>query len=270
MNESSESWSAGRRSAGVTHIGLVRGQNQDAILADEEKGLWLVADGLGGHAGGAQASSLARDTIARRVAEGASLDAAVQAAHQAIRRAQSETPGLEDMGTTVVALRERREGWEIRWVGDSRAYRFDPASKRLERLTRDHNLAGMLAESGAMDPEQARQHPQKHVLTECLGLAGRDQVRCDSQTGRWNANELILLCSDGLSGELRDECLGALMDQSGQADLQAMAQALMEKALEAGGHDNVSLVLIRSPSSGASSGSGPLRRLWNRVGSGWR
>lgn len=246
------------RSASTSHVGRVRAQNQDAVLADDDKGLWLVLDGLGGHAGGETASRLARDTIAREVASGSDVEAAIQAAHQAICEAQQETSGKEEMGTTVVALAENDARYTIHWVGDSRAYRFVPHTGKLELLTRDHNLAGLLMESGAMDAEQARYHPQKHVLTECLGLAGRSLVRCDQVEGQWEPDDIILLCSDGLTNELADVDLAPLLGSN--PELQPLTELLLEKALSAGGRDNVSLILVRAPDQVARTG--PWWKLW--------
>src|SRR5699024_9749320 len=192
------------RSASASDVGRVRRENQDAVLADEPLGLWLVADGMGGHAGGARASCTARDTIRDQVRRGGELADAVLAAHHAIRSGQREQPEFNDMGTTIVALLEQQGRYQICWVGDSRAYRFRPDGKRLEMLTSDHNVAGVLVASGALTPEQATRHPQRHVLTDCLGLNGEAAPRIDTIHGQWQPGDMILLCSDGLSGELSD------------------------------------------------------------------
>src|SRR5699024_2982978 len=142
--------SEGRRSASVSAVGRVRRENQDAVLAEEELGLWLVADGMGGHAGGACASTIARDTIRDRISRGRDLTDAVMAAHHAIRAEQAEHPEYHDMGTTIVALLEAHGRYQVCWVGVSRAYRFCPGTSRLELLTRDHNVAGVLVASVAL------------------------------------------------------------------------------------------------------------------------
>ncbi|QOC23117.1 serine/threonine-protein phosphatase [Wenzhouxiangella sp. AB-CW3] len=248
----------GTRSVGLTDIGRVRGENQDAILADDELGLWLVADGMGGHAGGARASTIARDTIRQQVQSGAGLDDAVMAAHYAVRAEQRDQPDVGDMGTTIVAARELEgRDCEICWVGDSRAYSYSRTEHRLDMLTADHNVAGMLVASGALSPAEAACHPQRHVLTDCLGLAGDEEPRLGQLVRSWQSEELLILCSDGLSGELSDEEIcQVLKDGVGLKDI---AGSLLDRALAAGAHDNVSLVLVGPPKvSGGRKG----RWLW--------
>lgn len=233
------------RSAGQTDTGRVRDSNQDAILLDEAAGLWLVADGMGGHAGGAEASRIARETVHAAVTGGASLSAAIAEAHRAVCAGQLGEPDLADMGTTVVALREHGEDYEIGWVGDSRAYLYDGDSDELRLLTSDHNLAGWMVEAGAISQAQAARHPKRHVLTDCLGLHSGDSPRIDRIRGRWQPGQVLMLCSDGLNGELDDRAMASVLglDEA----LENLADRLMSLALEAGARDNVSLVLVRSP-----------------------
>lgn len=255
--------SGSKRSASVSDIGRVRRENQDAVLADDELGLWLVADGMGGHAGGARASAIARDTVCSEVAAGARLDQAVRAAHTAIRSEQLQRPEYNDMGTTIVALLERERRYEVCWVGDSRAYRFSPGSKRLELLTNDHNVAGVLVASGALTPDEATRHPQRHVLTDCLGLAGDEAPRVDIVEGDWQAGDIILLCSDGLSGELGDSEMERIFHSPDATEAQGLVDALLQGALASGAHDNVSVVAVSAPSAtlaGRSRWKWPFRR----------
>lgn len=242
------------RSVGKTDIGRVRGENQDAILADDQLRLWLVADGMGGHAGGARASTIARDTIRSQVEAGAELGDAVMAAHYAVRAEQHDRPEVGDMGTTIVAALERDSAaCEICWVGDSRAYCYSRKRDSLEMLTDDHNVAGMLVASGALSPSEAARHPQRHVLTDCLGLAGEEEPRLGRLLRQWQTDEILILCSDGLSGEVSDDEIRTVM----QADpgLPEIADRLLAAAMAAGAHDNVSLVLVTAPEKVAQSGS---------------
>lgn len=237
--------SKGNRSAAVSDIGRVRGENQDAVLSDDRLGLWLVADGMGGHTGGARASEIARDTVHERIRSGSTISDAVIAAHDAIRSEQVDHPDRGDMGTTIVAVHERSGACQICWVGDSRAYGYSLESGRLELLTADHNVAGMLVASGALSPSEAARHPQRHVLTDCLGLAGEEAPRVGLLEKQWQPGDVLLLCSDGLSGELgEDEIRSVLADRK---DLDAAAATLLERALGAGARDNVSLVLVAAP-----------------------
>lgn len=235
------------RSAGHTETGLVRSSNQDAILLDEDNGLWLVADGMGGHAGGAEASRLASETIRAAIQSGESLRAAILKAHYAIRAVQSLDAHISEMGTTVVALLERADGFEVAWVGDSRAYLFDADSGQLRQLTRDHNLAGLMVEAGTLSRDEAARHPRRHVLTDCLGLHGAQEPRIDEIEAAWQSEQLVLLCSDGLSGELSDEQIADVLNSD--APLETKIQRLLEAVREAGARDNVSIILIRSPLS---------------------
>ncbi|TVQ38037.1 MAG: serine/threonine-protein phosphatase [Wenzhouxiangella sp.] len=250
-----------QRSVGISDVGRVRENNQDAILADDALGLWLVADGMGGHAGGARASEIARDTVRARFDEGASLREAVLEAHHAIRSAQLDQPHFGDMGTTIVAVVERGDGYEICWVGDSRAYRYSVRESELELLTRDHNVAGMLVAAGALSPDEAARHPQRHVLTDCLGLTGEHEPRVGTLEDRWRGGEWLLLCSDGLTGELDDREIERIL---GSCDSLAKAQdRLLAETLAAGAHDNVSLVLVAGPElPAAQAGSSGSRWPW--------
>lgn len=247
------------RSVGASDTGRVRANNQDSILVDDELCLWLVADGMGGHAGGARASEIARDLIQKRCAAGACLQDAVLDAHHAIRTEQADRPEYSDMGTTVVALIEQAEEYEICWVGDSRAYRFAPASGELELLTRDHNVAGMLVAAGALSPAEAARHPQRHVLTDCLGLTGEHEPRIGSLRDHWRPGEWMLLCSDGLTGELDDAEIGRTLAAAG--GIEAAGDALLQSALKAGAHDNVSVVLVAGP-PGLEKTSSPSGSRW--------
>lgn len=235
------------RSASVSDIGRVRRENQDAVLADDKLGLWLVADGMGGHAGGARASAIARDAVRSGVAEGTPLSDAVLAAHYAIRAEQRERPEYNDMGTTIVALLEQGSRYRVCWVGDSRAYRFSPDDNQLDLLTSDHNVAGVLVASGALSPDEATRHPQRHVLTDCLGLAGDEEPRVDVLDAEWKPGELILLCSDGLSGELADQEMERVFRDGKGGDAAALVDRLLQGALAAGAHDNVSVVAVAAP-----------------------
>lgn len=260
MNSVTEG-SQSKRSASASDVGRVRRENQDAVLADDDLGLWLVADGMGGHAGGARASSVARDTVRERIISGSDLAEAVMAAHEAIRAEQLDNPELNDMGTTIVALAERDGRYEVCWVGDSRAYRFSPQRNSFELLTSDHNVAGVLVASGALTPDEATRHPQRHVLTDCLGLAGEEGPRVDRVEGEWRSDEMILLCSDGLSGELGDGEMARMVQTTGAIDAQGLADNLLQGALAAGARDNVSAVVVAAPADVASV-QAPARWKW--------
>ena len=233
-----------RRSWPVSDRGLVRSSNQDEVYADDELKLWLVADGMGGHAGGGWASRLARDAVRDGIASGLELTESIARAHHAIRRSQQENPELAEMGTTVVAVHELNGRCEIRWVGDSRVYRFDRSSGDLELFTRDHNLAQLLVDSGDLEPEQAAGRPERHILTNCLGQPG-EAPDIGSAELEWQPADWLLLCSDGLTGEVDETLLAELLERD--PDPESAARLLVETALAAGGRDNVSVVIVTAP-----------------------
>lgn len=229
----------------ITNTGRVRSNNQDCVLADEALGLWVVADGMGGHAGGAQASRLACDAVNEGVQHDMPLSDAFEVAHSRVRNAQKDNERLRDMGTTLVAVRERDgAGYEMAWVGDSRIYRFNAETGEFECLTRDQNIAGRLLETGRITEDQAREHPQRHILTDCIGQReGLPTV--ESTHLDWRTGDRLLLCTDGLNGELSDEEIAQWL-----GDIQsprAAAEKLAHRALEAGGRDNISLIVLDAP-----------------------
>ena len=228
----------------LSDTGRVRKSNQDRILVDEDLGLWVVADGMGGHAGGAEASRLACEAVGESVAHGMPLNDAFEVAHSRVRSQQEEQPALSDMGTTLVAVREHGEEFELAWVGDSRAYRYNRNDAMLECLTRDQNVAGRLLHSGRITEAQARAHPQRHVLTDCIGQrAGLPTI--ESFRIGWRSGDRLLLCTDGLSGEVSDDEISKWLGEI--ASPRAAAEQLAHQALEAGGHDNLSLVVLDAP-----------------------
>lgn len=234
------------RFASISDIGLQRASNQDTVLVRPELGLWVVADGMGGHAGGAEASRIACEAVSESVENGLSLPDAFEVAHARVRFDQQENADRQDMGTTLVAMHEQGPRIELAWVGDSRAYRFERDSGRLECLTRDHNIAGRLLAAGSITAEQARNHPQRNILTDCIGQReGLPEI--EHQTHQWRPGDWWLLCTDGLSGEVPEETLTEILAISTTpADA---AERLLAAALETGGRDNISLIVLATPES---------------------
>ncbi|WP_462323167.1 PP2C family protein-serine/threonine phosphatase [Halochromatium sp.] len=226
----------------LSETGLVRTRNEDAYAAQPELGLWVVADGMGGVAGGAVASAIAVETIVDEVRRGVDLTEALNGAHRAILDAAAAGQGSPGMGTTAVALRLDRNRYELAWVGDSRAYSLQPG-QRLCQLTRDHSVVQSLVDQGLLSPEQAGSHPYRHQLTRALGGFATPAIDADHVSGDWSRGDWLLLCTDGLNGELSDAEIGGLI-QDARAPEPA-AQALVAAALEQGGHDNVTVILLR-------------------------
>ncbi len=229
--------------------GNSRSNNEDTYFSNSEKGLWLIADGMGGHEAGEVASAIARDTIAAACNDGTQLSDAVQQAHSAILQAVDEKIGAPGMGSTVVALQSNRNDYEIAWVGDSRAYLWAPNEHegRLTQVTTDHSYVQMLLASGAIKEEEVANHPDKNIITQCLGVQDIGPVKVDIVYGNWQRGQWIVLCSDGLNEELDDQAIAEILAQASNPG-DAVDQ-LIARALESGGHDNVTVQVIAAPSS---------------------
>jgi len=229
--------------AQITDVGCVRELNEDSLFSSQ--GLWLVADGMGGHACGEVASQMAAEIISTSFLETGDLTSAIQEAHIKIVDAGKEGVGQAGMGTTVVALATFEKHYQIAWVGDSRAYLWDAKRKNLSQLSEDHSLIVRLVNSGLISKEEAKNHPQRHMITQCLGSVEIEQVKVDIYESEWQANETILLCSDGLSDDVDEETMSKVLAQNvSQSEKLA---ALTELAKEAGGKDNISIILVESP-----------------------
>jgi len=225
-----------------TDVGNVRENNEDSYVCDSTKGLWVVADGMGGLGFGEVASAITVHTIATMIQRGHGVNQAIEVAHRKIKE-YAETDGLgTNMGTTLVLLLSQGSLYNIFWVGDSRAYMFDG---NLKRITIDHSLVQSLIDQGELTPEQAEFDPRKNAVTRALGVQELDTVRADSVSERWRMNQKILLCSDGLTDCVRDPDIEAIM-QAGGSD-QEIVDALVERALENGGKDNVTVLLVSAP-----------------------
>ncbi|MBV9842513.1 MAG: serine/threonine-protein phosphatase [Sphingomonadaceae bacterium] len=228
------------RSCARTHAGRVRAINEDRLLDRPERGLWAVADGMGGHSAGDVAASIVIRALAD-VAGGEqaiSCDAVLDAlrdANAAIHARSSDAVS----GSTVAALHIERSRFTLFWAGDSRVYRL--GEHGLERLSRDHSVVQALVDSGAIAPEQARHHPQANVITRALGTG--DAVDIEVAAGTVSPGDVFLLCSDGLSGFVPDDMIALHLT----LPIEIAADALLSDALAAGGADNITLVLVAIP-----------------------
>ena len=232
--------------AALTDVGRTRDHNEDAYtIVPLLDGLLLaVADGMGGHAAGEVASALAIEGVARagrntRRGESAlpQLEHQVDKAHHLIR--ESAQNGREGMGCTLTAAVLRPGKVEILQIGDSRAYLV--RDDGMEQLTDDDSLVGEMVRASVLSPDEARHHPARSVLTKALGIG--ESAEFTTLDAMVAAGELLMICSDGLTSLLEDEMIhGVLMDTKG---LKAQARALVEAANEAGGTDNITVVLAK-------------------------
>lgn len=243
----------------VTDVGRVRNNNEDSYIARPELGLWLVADGMGGQQSGEVASAIAVNTVSKAIAGKATLTKAIEMAHQAICNAKES--GSQGMGTTVVALLSQGQDYEIAWVGDSRAYLWD--LQRLTRLTRDHSMVQEMVDAGVISEEDASEHPQRHIITQSVGMPLEPGPRIATVRGQWSPGQSILLCSDGLSGELGDDTISAILADTVSAG--DSTRQLLLAALGRGGHDNITALLVNGPGTGARGTRRVLERLIQRV-----
>lgn len=226
-----------------THVGLRREHNEDTYHADADLGLWLVADGMGGHEHGEVASALARDTLVREVGNGNDLVHAIKLADEEIIRHSTRRSEALPMGTTIAAVHVNATGeFEVAWVGDSRIYVWKDG---LKQLSQDHSYVQELIDQGAITSEQARSHPHRNVVTQALGVTDPQSLRVESVRGSLVAGTQLLLCSDGLTEEVDDAAIGAIV---GRLDLSAQecVDHLILAALDGGGSDNVTVILVRS------------------------
>ncbi len=220
-------------------IGCDRDNNEDTFFGDENLGLWLVADGMGGHDCGEVASAIARDKIVAEVKSGKSLVEAILLADKEVIIAGNEGKGRPGMGTTVVVLRIEGDQYEVAWVGDSRAYLY---SDGLIQISKDHSYVQKLIDIGKITPEQAENFPNKNIITQALGTDNGDKIRVDVVTGQLKAGERILLCSDGLNDAIRDDDIEKLL--SSEQDTAAIADNLIQAALDNNGGDNITAVVV--------------------------
>jgi protein phosphatase len=243
--------------AAQTHVGLRRQRNEDSFAALPDLGLFLVADGLGGGAAGDIASQLAVITVTSffqqadadatwphgvdpsRDHDEVRLILGVWRANRRILEAARDNPACDGMATTLSGLLVSKEGAYLAHVGDSRIYRFREG--QLERMTRDHTMLGDYVEKHGPLPSHLAGIGGQHLLTRALGADKK--VRVDTRVERPQAGDLMLLCSDGLTGVVTDDEIAAILREP--TDLSTAAERLIERANEGGGPDNVTVVLVR-------------------------
>ena len=221
---------------GRTHPGARSGPNQDAMGWQDSAQLALVADGMGGYAGGEVASDLVKRTLLDS-AGATDLESAVMKAHAKITAAAEEHPEYAGMGSTVVAVQIADRVGRVVWVGDSRAYLWRRGS--LQPLTRDHSVGELLRDTENLSETQLRIHPLRHKVIQSLG---KDQPVPSVGHTPLRRGDWILLCSDGLSGELRDHEIAKVLGT--HRSLDGAADALINGALQKGGSDNITVVLV--------------------------
>lgn len=247
----------------LSDMGRVRTNNEDAVAEDQEIGLLILADGMGGYNAGEIASGIATSTVLDTVKsvwkslkpgqidsktgysrEALLLRSAIETAHQTIYQVAQTQPQCAGMGTTVVVVLLHNDVLSVAYVGDSRLYRFREG--RLEQITRDHSLLEELISRGHYSREEAAKLVRKNIVTRALGV--EQVVNADIIEDTLEVGDILLLCSDGLNDMVTDEAISLTIGKYAD-NVERVAQELVELALENGGKDNVSVVLARVDAS---------------------
>ena len=247
------------RYAAKTDVGMKRSHNEDYFSLIEDEKVFIVADGMGGHASGEVASKMASDVMNEFYQHSKDMDAtwpfrydpslsypenrmvaAIRLANTRIFNTAQKNPNLRGMGTTIVGLMFVDKFAYVAHVGDSRCYRV--ADDQIEQLTRDHSLLEDYKDARPdMSEEEAKNFPHKNVITRALGM--RDEVMVDIQKYLVADNDIFILCSDGLSGMVDDQTILRLVLESNS--LEAAVSALIDSANQNGGNDNITAMLIQ-------------------------
>ena len=238
--------------AGLTDLGCARENNEDALLADAQAGVFLVADGMGGLEAGEVASRMAVEIVAERLVAvpkrpGQVKDLerevvrAFEEANARIHRFARQNPWSPGAGSTLVGLVKCGESFVLANVGDSRAYQIKAQAVR--QISEDHSLVMARVRQGLMTPEQARHSPDKNVIYRALGM--EQSLEVDTRIIPGTPGDVFLLCSDGLSDVLADQDILDILNQDAGEALQDTCDRLIALALERQARDNVTMVLVR-------------------------
>ncbi|MCU0663796.1 MAG: Stp1/IreP family PP2C-type Ser/Thr phosphatase [Myxococcota bacterium] len=246
--------------AGETNVGMKRNHNEDTFSILEEENLFVVCDGMGGHASGEVASQMAVENLrnffkqtredpemtwpykmdrSRRYEENR-LITGIKLANLRIHESSKREPKYHGMGTTIVTVYVVDEGMYLAHVGDSRIYRV--REKKIRQISEDHSLLNDYIKMKKLSPEEIEHFPHKNVIVRALGM--KESVKVDIFFEVPRPGDVYLLCSDGLSGEVTDARMGEIVNVHG-TDLQGACRELIVEANHNGGHDNVTVVLVR-------------------------
>jgi PPM family protein phosphatase len=231
--------------ASMTDAGLLRKINEDSFFVDEKLGLLIVADGMGGHAGGEVASRVAVSTISSLIKTSAPgeqapnlIRHAIEQANLAIYSEAEADPALHGMGTTLVLAYCRGDDIHLAHLGDSRAYLIRNGS--IEQLTEDHSLVAQMVRDGQLTTEEAPHFQMRNVVTRSLG--NQKTVEPDVARVEWGPGDFLLLCSDGLTNMVDHSELRALISQGG-LNIEQSCREVVDLANQNGGRDNITAVL---------------------------
>lgn len=239
------------QSGSATHVGCVRQLNEDSLLVDEQLGVWLVADGMGGHKDGKLASSIVVDA-ARTIGKPASAPDLLSRFNDRILRANAQLAGMADVnghaiiGTTVAAVLVHGRQFACVWAGDSRVYLVRRNS--ISQLSKDHTEVQELVDSGVLTEVEAKTWPRRNVITRAIGVG--DDPGLDIVQGFLYGGDRFIICSDGLTGHVEAEEILRIADGKPP---QTACDALIGLALDRGGKDNVSVVILHVAQNSATT-----------------
>lgn len=228
--------------AAVTHQGRVREYNEDSIYAAAERGIWLVADGMGGHRDGNIASTMITDH-SRNIGRRSSIDELVADFRNCIAGVNNELLAISNgethllVGSTVVALLIHGRDYRCLWAGDSRCYRV--RNNRIERISHDHTEVQELVDRGVISAKEAENWPRRNVITRAVGADA--DLELEQVGGKVEPGDRFILCSDGLTGHLSDQ---EILEKSATIRARDANSTLLELALARGGKDNISIVTV--------------------------
>lgn len=232
------------QAASYSHTGMVRPLNEDACLALSERGLWVVADGMGGHAAGDYVSSLIVDALrgvpplAELTAYGDALALRLQDINAEVRE-ETARRGVQVMGSTVVVLAVREDQGECIWAGDSRLYRLRDGV--LQSLSSDHSYVQELIDNGLLNEAQARVHPRANIVTRAIGV--EDRLNLSRVTVQILPGDTFLLCSDGLNKTAEDHEIRGVL---GHPNPYEVVRSLVHLGLTRGAPDNITAIVVKA------------------------
>jgi PPM family protein phosphatase len=230
----------------VSDKGMVRPSNEDSYSVDTLNSVFVVADGMGGHAAGEIASRIAADTIQEFIScsdRNANMEIllplAVHQANTQVYQTQKVTPQYRGMGSTLTVLAFEDDSYYLAQVGDSRAYLL--RDQVLRQLSRDHSVVWPLFESGIISKESISKHPQKNLITRCIGT--QPEVEADLFHDKAHPGDIYILCSDGLTDVLTDSDIEKILIEAGNRP-QEISQNLVNAANSGGARDNITVVTV--------------------------
>lgn len=240
------------KAVAATDVGRLREVNQDYVFCSDKpignlSNLFIVADGMGGHKAGDLASRFTVDSFVDTIKGLTStnpitlIEEAIRSANEQLIKKSKESDEYTGMGTTLVVATIDGDMLYIANVGDSRLYIYNADLNQITQITRDHSLVEAMISMGEIDRKDARKHEKKNIITRAIG--GMDNILADFFDVKLNSNDLILMCTDGLTNMLEDEEIKKILKTGN--DIRECADMLIEKANNNGGKDNIGVVLIK-------------------------